>query len=108
MPGLRSLCSGRDGQPAADRGRRGGEDNVEAVTLGLDLGTAVPSDDIAHQAPVGIEKVGSGPVAVGVDIVGVAAQVAEEEPAGQVISGIAAFVKAHASIIELKGRANAG
>ena len=72
-----------DVEPRLHRARGRREDDVEAVPLGLDLGPATPRDHVAHEPTVGLEKVDGGPVAVRLDERGVAAQVREQEPAGE-------------------------
>ena len=73
----------KDRQAAIDGARRGWEDDVEAVALGLDLSGPEAGDDLAHQGAVGLQEGGCGVVAVGLDETGVAAQVSEQEPASR-------------------------
>jgi len=83
----RSLGVGRGGlvgslhdlDAAAHRFAHRGEDEVEAVALGADLGPLVGGHGGAHEGAVGRQQLSRLAVAVGLHVLGVAAQVGEEE-----------------------------
>ncbi len=80
---FRPICGRTEnGQPALNgtAGRR--EDDVEAVTLGLDLGATEFGHRRAHERPISLEEGRGRLIPVRLDIAGVVAQIGEKKAVG--------------------------
>jgi hypothetical protein len=76
-PGCRGAIEDRE--PALHGAAGRGEDDVEAVAFGLDLGAAEAADDVADERPVRLEERRCRLIAVGLDVSRVVAEVGEQE-----------------------------
>ena len=83
LVGVRARGPRHNGQSASHRSTGRGKDDVEAVPLGADLPAPGLSDGSSDHLAIRGQQLGRCPVPVLLDEGGIAAKVAEEEPAGQ-------------------------